>query len=137
MANAFYDKFVGSYLSQAANQVDFDADDIRVVAVDAADYTPDLVNHEFLSDIPSGGRVASAALVGESLSGRVFDANDTTLVGVSGDEFEYVVLYKHTGSDATARLIAIWDTATGLPLVPNGADVIIQWSNGANRIFRL
>jgi hypothetical protein len=48
------------------------------------------------------------------------------------------VLYKHTGSDATARLIAYIDTASsGLPVTPNGGDIVVQWDSGANRIFKL
>jgi len=29
------------------------------------------------------------------------------------------------------------DTATGLPITPNGGDIIITWDNGTNRILRL
>lgn len=137
MANRLYDKFVSSYMTQAANQVDLDSDDIRAICVDAADYTVDTVNHEFLSDIPMAARVATAALTGLSVTGRVFDAADTTFSNVTGDQFEYVVLYKHTGVEGTSRLIALFDTATGLALTPSGSDVIAQWDNGANKIFKL
>ena len=29
------------------------------------------------------------------------------------------------------------DTATGLPITPNGGDIIVTWDNGANKIFKL
>ena len=29
------------------------------------------------------------------------------------------------------------DTATGLPITPNGGDIIVTWDNGINKIFRL
>jgi hypothetical protein len=64
----------------------------------------------------------------------VFDADDTNMVAVSGDQFEHILLYLHTGSDATARLISLIDvTAT----TPNGGDILIQWDNGASKIFRI
>ena len=48
------------------------------------------------------------------------------------------MLFKHTGSDATARLICYIDTATGLPFTPAaGQAVAITWDNGSNKIFKL
>lgn len=137
MANALYTPFVNSYLTQAANQVDFDADDIRVILVDNADYTVNLTTHDFLDDVPGAGRVATAALTGESVSGRTFDANDLTFTAVSGDSVESIVIYKHTGTESTSRLIAYIDTATNLPVTPNGGDITITWDNGTNKIFTL
>ena len=81
--------------------------------------------------------VAVAALTGESVSGNVFDANDTTFSAVTGDQCEYIVLYKHTGTDSTSRLICIFDTATNLPVTPNGGDIVVSWDNGASKIFAL
>lgn len=137
MANRLYDPFVNSYMTQGANQVDLETDTIKAVCVDAADYTIDTVNHDFLDDIPVSARVATATLTGKTVTGRVFDAADTTFTGVTGDEFEYVILYKDTGVESTSRLIAVFDTATGLALTPSGSDVIAQWDNGANKIFKL
>ena len=82
-------------------------------------------------------RVAIAALTGKTVTGRVFDADDTTFPNVSGDQFEYVILYEHTGTESTSRIIAFFDTATGLAMTPSGSDIIAQWSNGADKIFRL
>jgi len=137
MANSLYTPFVNSYLTQGANQVDFDADDIRVILVDAADYTVDLTNHDFLDDVPGAARVATGALAGESVSGRVFDATDLVFPLVTGDPSEALIIYKHTGTESTSRLIAYIDTATGLPVTPNGGDITVVWDNGANKIFKL
>ncbi len=44
------------------------------------------------------------------------------------------------GADVAAtaqRLIAYIDTATGMPVTPNGGDITIAWDNGANKIFKL
>jgi hypothetical protein len=137
MANACYTPFINSYLTQGANQVDLDADDIRLILVDAADYTVDLTAHDFLDDVPGAARVATVALTGESVSGRVFDANDATFTAVTGDPSEALILYKHTGTESTSRLIAYIDTATNLPVTPNGGDITVTWDNGANKIFKL
>jgi hypothetical protein len=48
------------------------------------------------------------------------------------------VLFLHTGSDATARLIAYIDSAVGLPFTPEASQVCpIVWDSGANKIFAL
>jgi hypothetical protein len=137
MANALYTTFKNNILTQAATQVDFDADDIRVILVDAADYTVNLATHDFLDDVPAGARVATAALTGESVSGATFDANDVTFTAVTGDPSEALVIYKHTGTESTSRLIAYIDTATNLPITPNGGDITVSWDAGANKIFTL
>jgi hypothetical protein len=55
-----------------------------------------------------------------------FDSDDPTFTGVSGASIEAIVLYVHTGTDSTSRLIMYQDTGvTGLPLTPNGSDVQI------------
>ena len=33
-----------------------------------------------------------------------------------------IVIYKDTGTEATSPLLAMIDTATGLPITPNGGD---------------
>jgi hypothetical protein len=60
----------------------------------------------------------------------VFDANDTVFTALTGDPSESLILFKDTGSEATSALIQRYDTATGLPLTPNGADVTVIWAAG-------
>jgi hypothetical protein len=135
MANSLYTKAKQGLID---GSIDLDSDDIRVVLVDGADYSPNLASHEFLSSIPSAARVAvSGALQNKTVTDGVFDADDIVIASVTGDQFEYLVLYKHTGSDATARLILLIDSATGLPCTPNGSDITIQWPSGDDKIFRL
>jgi hypothetical protein len=38
---------------------------------------------------------------------------------------------------SSQRLVAWIDTGTNLPVVPNGGDVVVAWSNGASKIFAL
>lgn len=105
-------------------------DDIRIVLVDAAFYTP-APSDKFLSDIPVPARVAmsSADLTGKTVSAAgVADADDYTFPGLSGATVEYVWLVRYTGVDATSRLAVSWDTAIGLPITPSGVDLVAQWN---------
>jgi|SRR3954467_12943467 len=135
MANALYDKGREKFLTGA---VSWSSDNIKVVLVDNADYTVNLSTHEFLSDVASGGRVATSAnLSSKTTTAGVADAADVTFTAVTGDQSESLVIYKDTGSAATSPLIAYIDTATGLPVTPNGADITVTWDNGSNKIFKL
>lgn len=135
MANALYGKGREKFLNA---DIDWAADNIKVVLVDAADYTVSIDTHEFLSDVPSGARVATSGnLASKTSTLGVADAADVTLSAVTGDQSEALVIYKDTGSAATSPLIAYIDTATGLPVTPNGADITITWDNGSNKIFKL
>lgn len=135
MANALYDKGREGFLD---GSIDWDTDDIRVILIDTDDYTVDLANHDNLDDIPSAARVAtSGALTGKTVAAGVADANDVTFSSVSGDQSEALVIYQHTGTESTSRLIAYIDSATGLPVTPNGGDITVQWDSGSNKIFKL
>jgi hypothetical protein len=56
---------------------------------------------------------------------------------VSGASVEAIAIYQDTGNEATSRLIAYIDTATGLPVTPNGGDINLNWDTGVNKIFKL
>ena len=79
----------------------------------------------------------SSAFTGKATTGGAADANDVTFTSVTGASIDAIVLYKDTGTDSTSPLIAFIDTATGLPITPNGGDIIVTWDNGANKIFKL
>jgi len=135
MANALFDKGREAFLN---GDIDFLNDDIRIILVDAADYTVNLATHDFLDDVGVAARVAvSSALASKTSTNGVADAADVTFPLVTGDQSEAIVIYKHTGTESTSNLIAYIDTATGLPVTPNGGDITVQWDNGANKIFKL
>jgi len=123
MANGFYTDFKRSLQNK---EQDMDTDDIRALLIDDADYTHN-ANQDFLDDIPGGARVAvSGALAGATISSvGGFDTNDFSWATVSGDVSERVSIYNHGvgGSDAARRLCAFYDTLTGLPITPNGANI--------------
>ena len=135
MANALYAKGREGFLD---GSIDWDTHTIKVVLVDSALYTPNMSTDDNLDDIASGARVAtSGALTGKTVTGGVADADDVTFTTVTGATSEYLVIYKDTGTESTSRLIALIDTATGLPVTPNGGDILVTWDNGANKIFKL
>lgn len=135
MANALFDKARQRFLE---GQFNWNTDTIKAALVDTGTYTPNLSAHEFLSDISTGARVAmSGAFTGKTTTGGAADANDITYTSVTGPSIEAIVIFKDTGTDSTSPLIAYIDTATGLPITPNGGDIIVTWDNGANKIFKL
>ena len=135
MANALYDYGREGFLD---GSIDWDTDDIRVILVDSADYTVNLTTDQHLDDVTAGGRVAvSGSLTSKTVTAGVADAADVTFSSVTGDVSEALVIYQHTGTESTSRLIAYIDTATGLPVTPNGGDITVTWDNGSSKIFKL
>ena len=135
MANALFDKGRQRFLEA---QLDWGTATIKAVLVDTATYTVNLSAHEFLSDVSGGARIStSGAFTSKTSTGGAADAADVTFTSVTGASIEAIIIYKDTGSDATSPLIAYIDTATGLPITPNGGDIIVTWDNGANKIFKL
>lgn len=122
MASALYPSFKQLLLG---GDIDLATDDIRASIVDTADYTYSAA-HDFLDDVPAGARVAvSSALASKTITSGVFDAADVTFSAVTGDSVEAIVLYKHTGVDATSSLIAYIDGVTAV--TPSGGDVTVSW----------
>lgn len=135
MANALYDKGREGFLG---GDIAWDSDNIKCTLVDLGLYTPDLVNHEFLSDVPLASQVAiSGNFINKTITAGVADADDIIFPLVVGNESEALVIYQDTGASATSRLIAFIDTATGLPVTPNGGNISVLWSNGVDKIFKL
>lgn len=144
MANALYALAREAFLN---GDIDWTNNTIRAILVDAADYTANLATHEFFDDITIAGRVGNSGgttradgvtLGTKDTTDGTADAADATLTSVTGDPCEYIVIYVDDASaDATSRLIALIDTATGLPVTPNGGDITFQWDSGVDRIFTL
>lgn len=118
---------------------------LKVVLVDSADYTVNLATHQFLSSVAGAGRVATTAALGsKTATAGVFDSADTSFATVTGDPSEALIVYQSSAvtggadvADTSQRLIGYIDTATGLPVTPNGGNITVTWDNGANRIFKL
>lgn len=135
MANTLYDAARKRFLESQINWV---SDTIKVILVDTGAYSPQVTVHEYLSDISSSARITPAVtLTSKSTVGGAADGADITFTSVTGASIEAIIIFKDTGSEATSPLIAYIDTATGLPITPNGGDIIITWDNGTNKIFKL
>ena len=135
MANSLYDKGRQKFLEGSLVWL---TDNIKIVLVDNGQYTVNLATHEFLSDIASGARTATSGnFASKTSTAGVADAADITFTAVTGVQSESLVIYKDTGTASTSPLIAYIDTATGLPVTPNGGDINVVFDNGANRIFKL
>jgi hypothetical protein len=134
MANVLYASFKQLLLG---GDIDLENHDIKVVLVDTADYTYSAA-HDFLDDVPAGARVATSSNLGsKTITSGVFDAADVTFSTVTGDQSEALIIYRDTGVASTSPLIAYIDTATGLPVTPNGGNITVSWDSGASKIFAL
>lgn len=135
MANALYDRGRQGFL---AGEIDWDADNIKAALIDEADDTINLATDEDWADRAAASRVATSGnLSSKTTTDGVADAADVTWSTVTGDQSESIDIYQDTGAEATSLLICNIDTATGLPVTPNGGDITAQWDSGANRIFKL
>jgi hypothetical protein len=134
MSNGIYVKALNSFLKSEINWVN---DNISAILIYTTNYTVDLANHQYLSSIPANARVATAPLTGKTAVDGVADATDLVISAVTGNVVSAVVFCQITGNEATSRLILYFDTATGLPVTPNGGDLTFTFDNGTNKIFKL
>ena len=135
MANQLYPKAKEDFL---AGNLNMSSNTITVAVVDTDVYTFSSA-HEDRADVPNSAVVAEANLASKTITSGVFDADDVTFSTVTGANCEALLLY-HTdvqGGNTTSRLIAYIDTATGLPILPNGGDITVRFSAGASKIFAL
>lgn len=136
MANSFYNAFLNGILGAHATRVDLDADTIKMALVDngSADGAPDAAADDFWDD-QSAGLIGTAYTLANKTVGTVaagvFDNTvdpAPAFTAVSGATVESLVFFKDTGVETTSNLLWWFDTATGLPLTPNGGDVNVTFS---------
>ena len=132
MSNTLYDLGRKAFLDA---DIDYLVDTIKVALVDTGTYTFSQA-HQFYSSV-SGVVGTPGTLATKTSTAGVADADDITFTSVSGNSVEALVIYKDTGVAGTSPLIAYIDTATGLPVTPNGGDITIQWDSAASKIFKL
>ena len=130
MANTLFDHARQRFLEA---QINWMTDTIKVFLVSTSAYTPQTAVHQYLSDIPPSGRIAGpVTLTAKATTGGAADAADCTFTSVTGATINAIVICKDTGTEATSPLIAYIDTATGLPITPNGGDITPR-SEAANK----
>ena len=133
MANALYPKAKEAFLNGAINMA---ANTITLALVDTGVYTYS-TSHQFRSDVSNSAIISTATLSNKTITSGVFDADDATFTSVSGANCEALIIFADTGVQGTSRLVAYIDSATGLPILPNGGDITVAFSSGANKIFSL
>jgi hypothetical protein len=135
MANSLFPKGREGILDETINM---SSGDIRVMLVKST-YTYDDTD-VYVSDMGAVDNGRSAALASKTFTSGVFDAADpAAFAATAAAATNAYILFKHTGSDATARLISYHDTLdSGLPFTPAaGQFVSLTFSAGANKIFKL
>ena len=135
MANQLYPKAKEDFL---AGNLNLTGNTITMALVDTDVYTFSSA-HEDRADVPNSAVVSEVALTSKTITNGIFDAADATFSTVTGANCEALIIY-HTdtqGGNNASRLIAYVDTATGLPILPNGGDITVRFSAGASKIFAL
>jgi hypothetical protein len=125
--------------------IDYDTAVIKVHLVRGYTFS---ASHKFVSDVTgAGGTIVGTptALASKTVTSGVADAADVTFTAVAAGAAIPALIIAQTsantgGADlatSAQRLIAYIDTATGLPVTPNGQNITITWDNGSNRIWKL
>jgi len=142
MADAVYPKAKEAFLS---GSIDLTSDNIKMCLVDTLTYTYSSSDQYMNYDtVPSSAQIAMTGnLAGKSVTNGVFDATDPTFSSVTGNESEALIIFKDGGGGGTTQsgttdpLIAYIDSATGLPVTPNGGDINVTFDSGADKIFAI
>lgn len=132
MVNALYDHAREAFLK---GDLDWEVHNFKVCGVDAT-YTPNIATHQYLSHI-TGIVCTSSNLSGKSWTAGVADAADVVFPTVTGATIVRWIIYQDTGTAGTSQLVALYDTASGLPTIPDGTNITVTWDNGASRILRI
>jgi VCBS repeat-containing protein len=133
MANALYPKAKEAFLNA---QINLASDTIKISLIDTGTYTYS-ASHQYRSDVANAAVISTATLSSKTTTNGVFDADDALFTSVTGANAEALIIFQDTGTQSTSRLIAYIDSATGLPILPNGGDITVAFSSGSNKIFSL
>lgn len=141
MANAMFDTAKQGLI---ASEIDLDTAAIKCSFVRGYTFT---ASHKFVSDVTGAGGTlngTSAALANVTVANGVFDADDTTVSTTANATNHGLLLFQASavtgGADVAAsaqRVIAYYDTGTGLPIQPGTGSTPVTWDSGTNRIFKI
>lgn len=141
MANAIFTAFVKGILNA---EYDLDTASIKCSLVRGYTFS---AAHATVSDVTGAGGTlngTSAALASPSVTGGVFDANDTTISATANATDHGLLIYQASavggGADVAAsaqKLIAYYDTGTGLPIQPGTGSVTVTFDNTTNKILKV
>lgn len=141
MTDQLYDSGREGFLT---GQIDWDTAVIKISLVRGYTFSS---AHDMVNDVTGAGGtlVATATLTSPSATNGVADAADVVFTSVAtGAACSSLIIYQASavtgGADVASsaqRLIAYIDSASGLPVTPNGGNINVTWDNGANKIFKL
>ncbi|MET0701711.1 MAG: hypothetical protein ABWY93_18830 [Mycobacterium sp.] len=141
MANAVYDAFKQGILNA---EYDLNTAGIKVALVRNYTYS---ASHATMSDVTTAGGVVngtSAALTNPTITGGVFDADDTSITTTASAVNHYFIIFQSSAvtggadvADTAQKLVAYFDTGSGLPVQPGNGTVTITWANTTNRIVKI
>lgn len=141
MADALFDAGREGFLT---GQIDADTAVLKISLIRGYSFN---AAHDMVNDVTGAGGtlVATATLTSVTTTAGVLDAADVVFSSVAtGAACDALLIYQASavtgGADVAAsaqRLIAFIDSASGLPVTPNGGNINVTWDNGANKIFRL
>jgi hypothetical protein len=137
-ANRLYSKYrqgLVSYSSAGLSApVDLATDTIKIAAVSSA-YTPATTTDQFFTTISSAVVGTPVTLTYSSNTAGLYkSSNNPSFTVPASGTVTYLVIYKDTGTAGTSPLIAIFDTATGLPFTAGSSatplNVTMDVTNG-------
>ncbi|MCX4470456.1 hypothetical protein OOK41_09070 [Micromonospora sp. NBC_01655] len=141
MANGYFTALAEGLMD---GSIDLDTATVKVALVRGYTFS---AAHRFVSDVTgTGGTIngTSAALASKTVTGGVFDADDTTISATTNATNHGLLLFQASaaagGADVAAtaqRLIAWYDTGTGLPVQPGTGMVTVTWPNTSPRILKV
>lgn len=112
-------------------------DIIRAVLVTDG-YTPNYTTDANLTDIPQAYRKGDTILTLLEPTDGACDASNIVFNSVPANlNIKTLVLYKQGSSDSNSTLLVAIDEAMGLPIITNGSDILVNWQDGSNKIFRI
>jgi hypothetical protein len=156
VANTLWDPARNTFLIRGSDAIDWDAavanasGSIRVGVVKTSSGYTFSASDQYFSALGSnlwtnagnqtynGGGSDSNTLTGTASAG-VADAGDITLTAVANSSVACgaMAIWQQGAAAGSSPLILYLDTASGLPITPNGQDMSIVWDNGSNKIFKL
>lgn len=141
MTNAYFTPAVEGFI---AGEIDLDTAAIKAAYVRGYTFS---AAHKFVSDVTGAGGTlngTSAALTTKTVTGGVFDADDTAVTTTASAVNHGILLFQASavtgGADVAAsaqRVIAYFDTGTGLPIQPGTGSTPITWDNTTNKILKV
>jgi hypothetical protein len=142
MANALFDPGREGFL---AGEIDFDTATIKAALVRGYTFS---AAHKFVSEVTGAGGTlvaTSSAISSKTITNGIANSGVWDFGNVaSGAACTLIILFQSSavggGADVAAsaqRLIAGIDTATNLPVTPNGGQITFTPDSGTNKIFKL